>query len=270
MIRRIRSLRFGRVAALLGLGLAVMLTMRPVAASALTIDINQLSLFLWSPGVDTSINGTSALQQDIIVGPNNTNGGPFSDFVSAGFNVAVANNLNSNKYGSVNITITNPGAPLLGPVSLIAMLDADIVSNSGGSDNSNDQAGGGYAGPAGGHQVDDPNDMLGNIIAGTLDNTDHIGAGPANVATAVEYALSSFGTGDQINAILSLSSTDNGGLRQHRQGTQLFFNGVATQTTTTTPPPPGPTPTPEPTTLVLLGTGAGIAAFKRFRNRLRG
>src|SRR5262249_42720710 len=129
MIRRLRSSRIGRVAALLGLGLAVMLTLQPVAASALTIDINQLSLFLWSPGVDTSINGTSALQQDIIVGPNNTNGGPFSDFVSAGFNVAVANNLNSNKYGSVNITVTNPGAPLLGPVSLIALLDADILSS---------------------------------------------------------------------------------------------------------------------------------------------
>jgi len=270
MIRRIRSLRFGRVAALLGLGLAVMLTLQPVAASALTIDINQLSLFLWSPGVDTSINGTSALQQDIVVGPNNANGGPFSDFVSAGFNVAVANSLNGSNYGSVNITITNPGAPLVSPVSLIAMLDADIVSNSGGSDNNQDQAGGGYAGPASGHQVDDPNSMLGNIIAGTLDNTDHIGSGPGNVSTALQYALGSFGTGDQISAILSISSTNNGGLRQHRGGTQLFFNGVATQTTTTTPPPPGPTPTPEPTTLVLLGTGAGLAAFKRLRNRLRG
>src|SRR5262249_61330883 len=123
---------------------------------------------------------------------------------------------------------------------------------------------------ASGHQLDDPNAILGNIIAGTLDNTDHIGSGPGNVSQALQYALGSFGTGDQIGAILSISSSDNGGLRQHRGGTQLFFTGVATQTTTTTPPPPpGPAPTPEPTTLVLLGTGAGIAAFKRLRGRFR-
>ena len=271
MIRRARySSALSWATFLLRFSFALMMVMRPAAASALTIDLNQLSLFLWSPGVDTSINGTSALQQDIVVGPNNTNGGPFSDFVSQGFNVAVANNLNSNKFGSLNITITNPGAPLVSPVSLIAMLDADILGSSGGSDNNQDHAGPGTNhGSASGYQVDDPNSMLGNIIAGTLDNTDHIGSGSGNVSLALQYALGSFGTGDQISAILSISSTDNGGLRQHRGGTQLFFTGVATQTTTTTPPPPGPAPTPEPTSLVLLGTGAGITAFKRLRGRLR-
>ena len=60
MLRRIFSSRMGSGAALLvWLSLVLTLVVQPRAAWALTIDINQFSLFLWSPAVDTGINGTS-------------------------------------------------------------------------------------------------------------------------------------------------------------------------------------------------------------------
>src|SRR5229473_6395702 len=134
MFRRIFSSRMSLGAALLGwLSFALMLVVQPSAAWALTIDINQFSIFLWSPAVNTAINGTSALQQDIIIGPNNLSGGPFTDLISQGFIVSVTNGLNANNLGSISITIGNPTATTFSPVSLIALLDADIVSNHGAS-----------------------------------------------------------------------------------------------------------------------------------------
>src|SRR5437660_1608214 len=109
MFRRLCTSRMESGALLLAwLSFALMLVVQPRAASALSIDINQFSLFLWSPAVNTAINGTSALQQDIIIGPNNLSGGPFSDFITQGFSVSVTNNLNASNLGTVSITVTNP------------------------------------------------------------------------------------------------------------------------------------------------------------------
>src|SRR3989449_7760033 len=191
MFRRITSSRMGLGAALLvWLSFALMLVVQPTTAWALTIDINQFSLFLWSPAVNTAINGTSALQQDIIIGPNNLSGGPFSDFISQGFSVSVTNNLNASNLGTVSITVTNPTATTFAPANLIAFLDADIVTTPGGTDNNLDSAGvGTNLGTAAGFQIDTPfGSLLGNILGGTLDNTDHIGAGPNDVALALLYS----------------------------------------------------------------------------------
>src|SRR2546425_10651380 len=96
MFRRITSSRMGLGAALLvWLSFALMLVVQPTTAWALTIDINQFSLFLWSPAVNTAINGTSALQQDIIIGPNNLSGGPVSELISQGFRDRKSTRLNS-------------------------------------------------------------------------------------------------------------------------------------------------------------------------------
>ena len=133
MIRRPRSSRMASGAALLvWLSFALMLVVQPMAAWATTIDINQFSLYLWSPGVDTSINGTSALQHDIILGPNNLSGGPFTDFTTQGFNVSVTNNLNASNLGTISVTITNTTGTF-NPAVLIALLDADMVSGHGSS-----------------------------------------------------------------------------------------------------------------------------------------
>jgi len=266
----------GLGAALLGwLSFALMLVVQPSAAWALTIDINQFSIFLWSPAVNTAINGTSALQQDIIIGPNNLSGGPFTDLISQGFIVSVTNGLNANNLGSISITIGNPTATTFSPVSLIALLDADIVSNHGASDNNLDGSGPHTPPPtADGLQVDNPlfGSMLGNIIAGTLDNTDHVGAGPDDVSMALLYALGgSFGPHEQITSIFSISATNHGGLRQFRDNTELFFNGgaiVSGLDPNLHNDYPGQ-PTPEPATLVLLGTGAGLTALGRLRRRFR-
>src|SRR3989442_7503547 len=105
MFRRITSSRMGLGAALLvWLSFALMLVVQPTAAWALTIDINQFSLFLWSPAVNTAINGTSALQHDIIIGPNNLSGGPFSDLISHCIRVSVNNKLNAHKPRIPSIT----------------------------------------------------------------------------------------------------------------------------------------------------------------------
>src|SRR5207249_626416 len=181
MFRRITSSRMGLGAALLvWLSFALMLVVQPTAAWALTIDINQFSLYFWSPAVNTAINGSSTLQQDLIIGPNNLSGGPYTDFISQGFIVNVTNNLNANNLGSINIIIGNPTATPFAPGNLIALLDADIVTTPGGTDNNLDSSGlGTNLGSATGFQIDTPfGSLLGNILAGTLDNTDHIGAGP--------------------------------------------------------------------------------------------
>src|SRR5437879_2050118 len=158
MFRRITSSRMGLGAALLvWLSFALMLVVQPTTAWALTIDINQFSLFLWSPAVNTAINGTSALQQDIIIGPNNLSGGPFSDFISQGFSVSVTNGLNANNLGTVSITVGNPTGTAFAPANLIALLDADIVTTPGGTDNNLDSAGlGTNLGSATGLQIDTP------------------------------------------------------------------------------------------------------------------
>src|SRR2546422_11267311 len=97
MFRRITSSRMGLGAALLvWLSFALMLVVQPTTAWALTIDINQFSLFLWSPAVNTAINGTSALQQDIIIGPNNLSGGTFAGVISQGFSVSGTCGLTAN------------------------------------------------------------------------------------------------------------------------------------------------------------------------------
>src|SRR5207247_6289150 len=127
MFRRLCSSRMESGALLLAwLSFALMLVVQPRAASALSIDINQFSLFLWSPAVNTAINGTSALQQDIIIGPNNLSGGPFSDFITQGFGVSVTNNLNASKLGTVSITVTNTTATTLVTPHLIALIYATI------------------------------------------------------------------------------------------------------------------------------------------------
>src|SRR5436190_12681929 len=226
MFRRLCTSRMESGALLLAwLSFALMLVVQPRAASALSIDINQFSLFLWSPAVNTAINGTSALQQDIIIGPNNLSGGPFSDFISQGFSVSVTNGLNANNLGTVSITVGNPTGTAFAPANLIALLDADIVSTPGGADNNQDSSGPSFT-PVGadGFQVDNPlGGILGNILAGTLDNTDHIGAGPDDVSLALLYSLSGgLGANQQINAIFSLSSLDNGGLHQFRRDTELM------------------------------------------------
>src|SRR6266566_539493 len=272
MFRRITSSRMGLGAALLvWLSFALMLVVQPTTAWALTIDINQFSLFLWSPAVNTAINGTSALQQDIIIGPNNLSGGPFSDFISQGFSVSVTNGLNANNLGTVSITVGNPTGTAFAPANLIALLDADIVSTPGGTDNNQDSSGPSFT-PVGadGFQVDNPlGGILGNILAGTLDNTDHIGAGPDDVSLALLYSLSGgLGANQQINAIFSLSSLDNGGLHQFRLDTELFFNAGVVLSNIDPGNDPG-NPTPEPGTLVLLGTGAGLTVFGRLRRYLR-
>src|SRR5213594_211141 len=275
MFRRMRSSRMGLGAALLvWLSFALMLVVQPTAAWALTIDINQFSLFLWSPAVDTAINGTSALQQDIIIGPNNLSGGPFSDFISQGFSVSVTNGLNANNLGTVSITVGNPTGTAFAPANLIALLDADIVSTPGGADNNQDSSGPSFT-PVGadGFQVDNPlGGILGNILAGTLDNTDHIGAGPDDVSLALLYSLSGgLGANQQINAGFTLTDFENGGLHQFREDTELFFNGGAFLSNldpNLTNNYPGQ-PTPEPGTLLLLGTGAGLTALGRLRRRFR-
>src|SRR5262249_20102359 len=119
MIRRTHSYhRIGSGAVLLvWLSLALLLFVQQRVAVALNIDINQFSLYLWSPGVNIGINGTATLEQDIIIGPNNVNGGPFTDFISQGFNVSVTNNLNSSNLGTITVAIGNSAGPVLAPVS---------------------------------------------------------------------------------------------------------------------------------------------------------
>src|SRR3989442_12130167 len=116
MFRRLCTSRMGSGALLLAwLSFALMLVVQPRAASALTIDINQFSLFLWSPAFNTAINGTSALQQDIIIGPNNLSGGPFSGFISKGFRVSVFNGFTANTIATTSIPGGNPKGTWYGP-----------------------------------------------------------------------------------------------------------------------------------------------------------
>ena len=268
MFRRLTS-RMGSGALLLAwLSFALMLVVQPRAALALTIDINQFSLFLWSPSVNTAINGSSALQQDIIIGPNNLSGGPFSDFIAQGFGISVTNSLNASNLGTVSITITNPTATTFAPANLIAMLDADIVTVPGGTDNNQDSANPGTnISPASAFQIDPPfGSILGNILNGTLDNTDHIGAGPDDVSMALLYALGGLGPNQQINAVFSIDSFNNGGLHQFRGDTELFFNGSALVSDIAPPD----AATPEPATLLLLGSGAALTGLGKLRRRLWG
>ena len=276
MFRRMRSSRMGLGAALLvWLSFALMLVVQPTAAWALTIDINQFSLYFWSPAVNTAINGSSTLQQDLIIGPNNLSGGPYTDFISQGFIVNVTNTLNSNNLGSISIIIGNPTTTAFAPGTLIALLDADIVSTPGGTDNNLDSSGPSFLPPgANAFQVDNQmtGSILGNILAGTLDNTDYIGAGPDDVSLALLYSLSGgLGANQQISAGFVFSDFENGGLHQFRDDTQLFFNGGAFLSNldpNLTNNYPGQ-PTPEPGTLILLGTGAGLTALGRLRRRFR-
>src|SRR5262249_30835331 len=275
MFRQMHSSRMGLGAALfVWLSFALMLVVQPTAAWALTIDINQFSLYFWSPAVNPAINGTSTLQQDLIIGPNNLSGGPFTDFITQGFIVNVTNSLNANNIGTMSIIIGNPTATTFAPGNLIALLDADIVSTPGGTDNNQDSSGPSFT-PAGadGFQVDKPfGSMLGNIVAGTLDNTDHIGAGPDDVSLALLYSLGGgLAPNQQINAAFSFDSFDNGGLHQFRDDINLYFNGDAFLSgldPNLTNNYPGQ-PTPEPGTLILLGTGAGLTVFGRLRRRYR-
>ena len=276
MFRRMRSSRMGLGAALLvWLSFALMLVVQPTAAWALTIDINQFSLYFWSPAVNTAINGSSTLQQDLIIGPNNLSGGPYTDFISQGFIVNVTNNLNSNNLGSISIIIGNPTTTAFAPGTLIALLDADIVSTPGGTDNNLDSSGPSFL-PAGADAFQVDNQMtgsiLGNILAGTLDNTDHIGAGPDDVSLALLYSLSGgLGANQQVSAGFVFADFENGGLHQFRDDTNLYFNGGAFLSNldpNLTNNYPGQ-PTPEPGTLILLGTGAGLTALGRMRRRFR-
>src|SRR5256885_17259080 len=122
MFRRLCSSRMESGALLLAwLSFALMLVVQPRAASALSIDINQFSLFLWSPAVNTAINGTSALQQDIIIGPNNLSGGPFSGLISQGLSGAVTNCLNANHPRAASITAGHPAGATLRTADLNAL-----------------------------------------------------------------------------------------------------------------------------------------------------
>src|SRR5262249_3943419 len=142
MIRRTRSSHRGSGAALLAwLSVALMLVVQPTVSWASVIDVNQFSLFFWSPAVDTTINGTSSLQQDIIIGPNNLSGGPFTDFISQGFSVTVANNLNAANLGTIGVVITNSTGTTFPSANLIALLDADFLSRHGTSNNNADSSG---------------------------------------------------------------------------------------------------------------------------------
>src|SRR5438445_10736793 len=105
MFRRLCTSRMESGALLLAwLSFALMLVVQPRAASALSIDINQFSLFLRSPAVNTAINGTSPLQQDLIIGPNNLSGGAFSHLITHGLAVAHTNNLTATHLRSVSLT----------------------------------------------------------------------------------------------------------------------------------------------------------------------
>src|SRR5262249_38716550 len=147
-------------------------------------------------------------------------------------------------------------------------LKGAIGSTTGGTDNSLGSAGvGTNLGSAAGFQIDTPfGSILSNILAGTLDNTDHVGAGPADVSMGLLYALGGLGPNQQINALFSFDSFDNGGLHQFRDATDLFFNGSALVGDIAPPD----AATPEPATLLLLGPGAGITGFAKLRRRLRG
>src|SRR5262249_55364653 len=137
MIRRTHSYhRIGSGAVLLvWLSLALMLVVQPRAAWALNIDINQFSLFLWSPGVNIGINGTAPHEQEIIHGPHNVNGGTFTHFNSPALNVSVPNNLTSSSLGTITVAMANSARPVVAPLSLNALLDADGGSTPGGAGN---------------------------------------------------------------------------------------------------------------------------------------
>src|SRR5262249_49971380 len=111
MFRQMHSSRMGLGAALfVWLSFALMLVVQPTAAWALTIDINQFSLYFGSPAVNRAINGTPTPQKALIIGPNNLSGGPFTDFISQGFIFNVPNTPNPNNPGPINIIIGNPTA----------------------------------------------------------------------------------------------------------------------------------------------------------------